>query len=107
MSLARSPSVCPDRDCAIATRSTQGRERWRLGLLGALLVFGVALAADDPEVVIERRERDLQSLKQQVEVLSKDLIDRNAERQTLIAELEERERDVAALALAGRELSRL
>jgi septal ring factor EnvC (AmiA/AmiB activator) len=69
--------------------------------------MGRAHALEDPDAAIEQREHDLQTIERQVETLGEELIGRSAERQALIQELEERERDVAALAVAGRELSRL
>lgn len=106
---------CPQRNAIepapapVASRQThRPRESsLLLGLAGWLFCFSVASATQDPDAVIQQRVRDLQSLELEVETLGKDLIGRNAERQALILELEERERDVAALALAGRELARL
>lgn len=87
---------------------SRGRSRLRIVIpLAALLATGHAHAAEDPDAAIEQRERDLHSIQQQVEAVGKELIGHSAERQALILELEERERDVAALALAGRELARL
>lgn len=76
-------------------------------LLGSLLVVEAARGVEDPDEAIAREERDLQSIEQRVRALGEELVGRNTERQALIQELEERERDVAALALAGRELARL
>jgi murein hydrolase activator len=78
-----------------------------LALLAPLLAGGPAIAADDSDAAIARGERDLRSLERQVQTLGDELVGQNAERQALIKELEERERDVAALAIAGRELARL
>jgi septal ring factor EnvC (AmiA/AmiB activator) len=61
-----------------------------------------APAAADP--VLESRQGDLVEIEQQVEAVGAELIGHHTERQALVAELEERERDVAALALANREL---
>lgn len=72
-----------------------------------LWLFGHSFAAEDSDAVMERRERDLDAIERQVQNLGQELIGRNAERQALIKELEERERDVAALAIAGRELDQL
>jgi len=69
--------------------------------------LGVAQAADNPDALIEQRSKDLQQIERQVETLGQELIGQNSQRQALIQELEERERDVAALAVAGRELERL
>jgi len=86
------------------------RERSALRLLlplVALLASGHAHGVEESDAAIEQRERDLQSIQHQVEAVGAELIGHSAERQALIQELEERERDVAALALAGRELARL
>jgi murein hydrolase activator len=107
MPLTQRPRASPDRSHKPRTPWPRRPVLLRACLLGSLLAFSVAWAVEDPDAAIEGRERDLQSLKRQVETLSKDLIDRNAERRSLIGELEERERDVAALALAERELTRL
>lgn len=69
--------------------------------------MGLAQSAEDPEALIEQRASDLQQIERQVETLGEELIGKNAERQALLQELEERERDVAALSVAGRELHRL
>lgn len=78
-------------------------------LVGVILLVlsGPAFVVDDPEAKIKEREQDLEAVEQQVKSLSEELIGRNAEREGLIKELEERERDVAALAVAGRELDRM
>ena len=72
-----------------------------------LLATGRAHGVEESDAAIEQRERDLQSIQHQVEAVGEELIGHSAERQALIQELEERERDVAALALAGREFARL
>lgn len=78
-------------------------------LIGVLLLVPLAAprGEEDPDAAIAREERGLQSLEQRVQALGEELIGRNSERQALLLELEERERDVAALVLAGRELARL
>lgn len=78
---------------------------WVLG--GLLCLGGHVSAAEDSDAAIERREQDLETIERQVQNLGQELVGRNAERQSLIQELEERERDVAALAIAGRELDQL
>lgn len=70
-----------------------------LGLLSAPLIA-------DPEDLIDARQRDLTDIERQVLGIGTELTGKNAERQALIAELEERERDVAVRAIAGRELDR-
>lgn len=65
--------------------------------MGPLLV-----GAEDEQ--IETRERELVAIEQQIQTVGADLTGENAQRQGLIVELEEREREVATLAIAGREL---
>lgn len=81
----------------------------RRALLLSVLLWSrlPAGAAEDPDAAIQRREQDLETIERQVESLGQELAGRNEERQGLIRELEERERDVAALAIAGRELDHL
>lgn len=75
---------------------------------GALaLTLTCAVSAEDPDEVVTAKEQDLVEIERRVEALGTELSGQNAERQALIAELEERERDIAALALAGRELDQL
>lgn len=108
MSLARRHRACSAPHPRPANRlQVPGIALLFAGLLGLHPGFSLAAATEDPDAAIERREKDLQSLERQVETIGRDLIGRNAERQALILELEERERDVAALALAGRELAQL
>lgn len=90
----------------LVIREVSGPGPLRLVLL-CLILGAAASANEDSDAVIERREKDLQSIERQVETIGEELIGRSSERQALIAELEERERDVAALALAGRELARM
>ena len=70
-----------------------------------------ARGATAPEPVVDdtvdARQRDLVDLERQVQGVGAELLGQNAERQALIAELEAREKDVATLAIAGRELERL
>ena len=77
----------------------------------AVLAPTSALAANALEPVVDdtvdARQRDLVELEGQVQGIGAELVGQNAERQALIAELEAREKDVAALAIAGRELERL
>lgn len=89
-------------------RSVHLVSRWAcLFLPFALLLAGLVVANEAADPAIEGRERDLRVIEGQVDVLGEELIGRNAQRKALVEELEERERDVAALALAGRELARL
>ena len=70
----------------------------------ALVANALDPVADD---VVDARQRELVELEGQVQGIGTVLVGQNAERQALIAELEAREKDVAALAIAGRELERL
>ncbi len=89
-------------------RPVSRRHGW-LGSLVALLLTGAmpALAAEDADLGLEAREQDLVRIEQRVKSLDQELIGKQSDRRALIEELEAREREVAALALAGRELSRL
>jgi septal ring factor EnvC (AmiA/AmiB activator) len=85
----------------------------RVRVSGVLLLLGLSLGPlrpvlgiEDPDPAIEAHEQDLKTVEQRVQSIGAELAGKNAERQALIAELEGRERDVAALALAGRELAR-
>jgi septal ring factor EnvC (AmiA/AmiB activator) len=62
------------------------------------------LGIDDADPAIEAREHDLRIIERRVQSIGAELAGKSSERQALIAELEGRERDVAALVLAGREL---
>ncbi|MBK5966622.1 peptidase M23 [Thiocystis minor] len=62
-------------------------------------------AEDDPS--LERSEQELIDMERQRETIGAELIGHEAERRALIAELEARERNVAELSLANRELERL
>jgi septal ring factor EnvC (AmiA/AmiB activator) len=64
------------------------------------------MGIEDPDPAIEAREQDLKAVEQRVQSIGAELAGKNAERQALIEELEGRERDVATLALASRELAR-
>lgn len=86
---------------AVAGRARHG------ALALALLLAAPAAGAEDREPALEARQQDLTAIEAQVKTISEDLIGRQADRRTLIAELESRERNVAELALAGRELARL
>jgi len=72
-----------------------------LTLLSALLAPGAA--AEDGN--IDARRHDLEQVEQRVESLEQDLEARRSSREVLLAELEQRERDIANLALAGRQLT--
>lgn len=77
--------------------------------LGLSCWFALSLARaegpDDPGLA--RHERQLQEIERQVQEVGAELVGRQADRQALIAELQDRERNVAELSLANRELERL
>ncbi|MBV5275792.1 MAG: peptidoglycan DD-metalloendopeptidase family protein [Lamprocystis purpurea] len=93
------------------------RGRWCRAVAAAHLACGLAagfaaahaptIRAQETDTVIDARSRDLSDLDRQMEGIGAELTGQNAERQALIAELEQREKDVAALAIAGRELDRV
>ncbi len=70
----------------------------------ATLAFG---AAGESGFALEARQRDLGEIESKVDSIGRDLIGRRTDRKALIIELEGRERNVAELALANRELERL
>ncbi|WP_295383753.1 peptidoglycan DD-metalloendopeptidase family protein [uncultured Thiodictyon sp.] len=90
----------PSRPQPAPARRALPCARCLAGALALVLTFAAG-AGDDP---IDARERALVDLQQQVETVGAALTDQNAERAALLVELEGRERDVAALAIAGREL---
>ncbi|HYN79024.1 MAG TPA: peptidoglycan DD-metalloendopeptidase family protein [Lamprocystis sp. (in: g-proteobacteria)] len=79
-----------------------------LALVLALTVLTPVQAANVtdavPEPTEEAQQRHLVELERQVQGVGAELAGQNSERQALIAELEAREREVAALAVAGRGL---
>lgn len=86
------------------------RPRWRapvfaLSLLLALRSHADPLPAGEPGAGVAERERELQDLERQTAVLAATLAGEQAERQALLAELQAREREVAVLAITGRELA--
>lgn len=81
--------------------------RGLLALALAFLLARPASAAETRDPALEARQGDLEKIEAQVTTISEDLIGREADRRVLVAELEARERNVAELALAGRELDRL
>lgn len=79
----------------------------RIGALALLWSLGGATAAlDDSDALLETREQELQTIEQRAQAIGAELAGQSAERLTLIAELQEREREVATQVLAGRELAR-
>jgi len=81
---------------------------------GAILLFTALLLPSSPSLpqsgadpTLEARQRDLSTIERSLERIGRELSDRNADRRALIAELEARERNVAELSLANRELERL
>lgn len=97
-------SEVPTR-CVRPRRALRHAVFWPLCLLFAAASLALPTAQSDPD--LEARTRDLATIEQQVEAIGKELIGRQADRRALIVELEARERNVAELALAGRELERL
>jgi septal ring factor EnvC (AmiA/AmiB activator) len=80
---------------------------WRRLALACVLVTTPAAAAETAsEETLETRAKDLQEIQRQVESIGRELIEQHADRRALIAELEEREREVAEAAIGGRELAR-
>ena len=74
-------------------------------MAGVVLCTGsVVIRAEDDQIGV--RESELVAIERQIQTVGAALIGENAQRQGLIQELEEREREVAALAIAGRELDR-
>jgi septal ring factor EnvC (AmiA/AmiB activator) len=78
---------------------------WRLvfasGLATLALFTTVPKAADDE---IEARQKELSDVEQRMRGLAQDLQARRSDRGTLLAELEKLERNIADLALSGRQL---
>ncbi len=101
----QSPTSDVPTRCAQPRRALRHAVFWLLCLLFAEASLALSTAQSDP--ALEARTRDLASIEQQVEAIGKDLIGRQADRRALVVELEARERNVAELALAGRELERL
>lgn len=95
---------------SLSSASSSGR---RARVSGALLLLGLswglsrpALGIEDEDPAIEARERDLETIEQRARSIGAEIAGKSSERQALIAELEGRERDVAALVLEGRDLVR-
>ena len=76
-------------------------------LTGFLSSSSPSFAQSDAYPTLEARQRDLSTVERSLEDIGRELSDRNADRRALIAELEARERNVAELSLANRELERL
>ena len=86
-------------------KTSGAARRWSNAIGVALAVLSlVPVAARAQDDQIGAREGELVAIEQQIQVIGTTLTGENAERQALIAELEEREREVATLAIAGREL---
>ena len=96
---ARTASAC-------FSRRLPGRRSF---CVACLLLAGLSLAQaeDEREPSLERRSQELLDIEEQAEAIGAELIGRKADRLALIAELEARERNVAELSLANRELERL
>lgn len=101
----QSPTSDVPTRCVQPRRVLRHAVFWLLCLLFAEASLALSTAQSDP--ALEARTRDLASIEQQVEAIGKELIGRQADRRALVVELEARERNVAELALAGRELERL
>ena len=78
-----------------------------LSLAALLTVSGVSLAQSEADPALDARQRDLGLIERQVQSLGRELVGRREDRRALIEELEARERNVAELSLANRELERL
>ena len=76
-------------------------------LTGFLSSSSPSFAQSDAYPTLEARQRDLSTVERSLEDIGRELSDRHADRRALIAELEARERNVAELSLANRELERL
>ncbi|BCU05501.1 murein hydrolase activator EnvC family protein [Allochromatium tepidum] len=76
-------------------------------LTGLLSPSSPSFAQSDAYPTLDARQRDLSTVERSLEDIGRELSDRHADRRALIAELEARERNVAELALANRELERL
>ncbi|WP_157633802.1 murein hydrolase activator EnvC family protein [Thioflavicoccus mobilis] len=70
----------------------------------AILIAPLATASADELADLERQRRDLNTIEQQVGALREDLAAQRAERTRLLQDLEQSERDVAALARAEHQL---
>jgi len=77
------------------------------GLAALLATGGLALAQPNDYPALDARQRDLGQIERQMQNIGRELSDRHADRRALIEELEARERNVAELSLANRELERL
>jgi septal ring factor EnvC (AmiA/AmiB activator) len=76
-------------------------------LVALLLVLGAAVSPAQQESGIDERRRDLSELEERMQVMRQDLEARRDSRGVLLGELERREREIAQLALAGRELGQM
>ncbi|MTW19477.1 murein hydrolase activator EnvC family protein [Allochromatium palmeri] len=91
-------------------RGTQARARGRFSswlLAGLLSSSSLLLAQSDSYPALDARQQDLSETQRQVQEIGRELTVRSEDRRALIAELEARERNVAELSLANRELERL
>ena len=79
--------------------------RWLLVLL--VTVSGPRLAQSGDYPALDARQRDLSAIERQMQDIGHELTSRREDRRALIEELEARERNVAELSLANRELERL
>lgn len=93
-----------------STASAPPSGRRRASVLAAFLplllsVCPVPVPAGDPGETVAEREAELEDLQRQSAAVAATLVGEQAERQALIAELQTREREVAVLAITGRELA--
>ncbi|MBK1722094.1 murein hydrolase activator EnvC family protein [Thiocystis violacea] len=94
---------------SIQRRAPAGQAPHGVRGLALIVALGVChdAAAVDIDAALQSKQHDLQTIEQKAEVIGKQLIGNQADRRALITELEARERNVAELALANRELERL
>jgi murein hydrolase activator len=78
-----------------------------LFLVWFLSSSSLSIAQSNAYPTLDARQLDLSKVERRVEDIGRELSDRHADRRALIAELEARERNVAELSLANRELERL
>jgi murein hydrolase activator len=74
-------------------------------LISAFFIWIPAVAAPAPDGTLGSRSKDLREIQRQVESLSRELTEQQADREALLEELEAREREVAVAAVRGRELA--
>ena len=102
------PWTPPRSPCLHATRAAPLALALALATATSVATPPVPDAASDAarDATAAAKQRDLTELERQAQGIAAELTGHNAERQALIADLEERERAVAALAITGRDLER-